>query len=376
MLYCPALNESETNKCGHKWSLAAGLYCTPEKLTEPATYTAPILLVDDEDTSSQILLSDLNERGFRNVTRTQSGDAMRSALEAQSPLVAILNFHFHHQTSLEACRLLKDFSKEIAVVVIASTGPSTRLVREFAKQSQAVDAVIEKPLSDERFFLVLRELAAARQTTKALRADHDRIEKLLPAGAIAAISGQAPTAEMFEAAVLFTDIRRSTELITRSSPAKFFDLLNSSLSAQADEIANFKGAVVKYTGDGVFATFRGMGRTYLAVRCATVLARLGRQEELPFGIGVADGIVVSGFVGDSNKKGTRRQYDVVGATVNLAARLSSTASPGEVLLTHSLYQRMRWPGVTARSVGALQVKGFADPIDCVAYLADDSAPTS
>lgn len=358
------------------WPLAAFLYNAPEKLTEPATYTAPILLVDDEDTSAQILMSDLNQRGFRDVARTQSGEALQNALEARAPLVAILNFHYHHQAGLEACRILKSFSQEIAVVVIAATGPSTRLVREFARASQAVDVVIEKPLSDERFFLVLRELAAARQTTKALRADHDRIEKLLPAGAIAALSGQAPTAEMFEAAVLFTDIRRSTELITRSSPAVFFDLLNASLSAQADAIATFKGAVVKYTGDGVFATFRGMGRSYLAVRCATKLAQLGREGDLPFGIGVADGIVMAGFVGDSNKKGTRRQYDVVGATVNLAARLSSTAAAGEVLLTHSLYQRTSWPGVTARSVGALQVKGFADPIDCVAYHADESLPPS
>ena len=72
-------------------------------------------------------------------------------------------------------------------------------------------------------------------------------------------------AEIFEAAVPFTDIRGSSQLIQEIPPNDFFELLNRLLNAQAQQIHLFEGAVVKYTGDGVMAIFRGRGRSYLAL---------------------------------------------------------------------------------------------------------------
>ena len=77
----------------------------------------------------------------------------------------------------------------------------------------------------------------------------------------------------------------------------------------------------------------------------------------PFALrfGVATGNVFAGDMGGS----TRRTYTVMGDTVDLAARLAATASPGEVLTTHRTIDRSatryaisEWDPVTFRGIEA------------------------
>ncbi len=292
-------------------------------------------------------------------------------LRLHSPLVVILNFQYQHRESLADCAIAKKLAPGAAILVIASAGPAVKAVRSWAKESQSVDVVIEKPLSDERFFLVLRDLVEARQTSIQLQTRARQLENLLPSDAVAAIDQKrSEEAEMFQATVLFTDIRRSTDSITQLSPAAFFALLNRSLSAQSVQINAFQGVVIKYTGDGVFAVFRGMGHSFLALRSAIALAQSENQNLLPFGVGVAEGLVLAGFIGDSNKAGLRRQYDVIGATVNLAARLCSTAKSGEVVTTAQVQRAARVMSPPARDVGVINVRGFDAGVSCVAFGSD------
>jgi adenylate cyclase len=175
--------------------------------------------------------------------------------------------------------------------------------------------------------------------------------------------------EQFDAAVLFTDIRRSSDFISRIPPREFFQLLNKSLSAQAAHVREFHGSVIKYTGDGVMAVFRGADRSALALRCAMELSRSDSQEIMPFGIGLADGQVLAGWVGDSTRAGQRRHYDVIGATVHLAARLCDMAAASEVMATRTAYSAAGVDTTAARFERSLRVRGFEAPIDCVALEA-------
>jgi adenylate cyclase len=188
-----------------------------------------------------------------------------------------------------------------------------------------------------------------------------------PAGWSLPPAGAADDEDLFDAAVLFTDMRGSSDLIARMAPREFFRLLNGSLSAQADCIHGFGGEVVKYTGDGVMAVFRGIDRASVALRCALQLASAcERQSGLPFGIGVADGPVLAGYVGPESAC-ERRHYDVIGATVHVAARLCAMAGPGEVLATRVLHEASQGHAHAMRSLGAVAVPGFPEPIECVAF---------
>ena len=120
--------------------------------------------------------------------------------------------------------------------------------------------------------------------------------------------------------------------------------------------------MIKYTGDGVMAIFRGMGRSYLALRCGLELATLSNNAKFPFGMGVVQRLVLVGLIGDSNQAGQRSQYDIVGATVHLASRLYSLADAGEVVATHSISVAARLTTQTPRPAPGVSVRGLTKPL--------------
>lgn len=178
--------------------------------------------------------------------------------------------------------------------------------------------------------------------------------------------------ELFDAAILFTDLRRSAELITSTSAQDYFRILNVSLSAQSKIVRDRRGRVLKYIGDGLMAVFRGPDRAQRALTCACELAHPALHVPASFGIGVADGPVLGGMVGDALDEVELRQYEVIGVAVHLAARLCAGAAPGEVLATRRIAQAS---GLAApmRDIGAVEVRGFADTVDCVSIC---GAPSS
>ena len=327
-----------------------------------------LMLVDKNDYTSSLLATNLYQRGFKDIKTVTDGSALPKAIAECRPDVVIFNYHFDELDSLIVCSTLKQMSPQSLIVAIVSPGPAFKKVDLWAKQTKSIDLIFEKPLSDERFFTALKDLLKVKNTSRALETKAQLLVNLIPEAALSAIDTNFNNeAKMFEATVLFTDIRRSTELIREMPPREYFRLLNDLLSSQAKLIKQFEGSVIKYTGDGVMAVFNGMGRSYLAMRCASALAKTSHNIKLSFGVGVAEGLVLAGLIGDSKSDGQRLQYDVIGATVHLASRLCGIASAGEVVTTKKLIAMANLKENTAREIGSLSIKGFADKIDCVAF---------
>jgi class 3 adenylate cyclase len=74
--------------------------------------------------------------------------------------------------------------------------------------------------------------------------------------------------------------------------------------------------------------------------------------EVSFGIGLNSGDAVAAHFGG----GRRRQYDVVGDTVNVGARLCSAAGRGEIIVSDELLQRVPSPP-EVEPVGPVTLKG-------------------
>lgn len=172
--------------------------------------------------------------------------------------------------------------------------------------------------------------------------------------------------QLFDAAILFTDMRGSAGLASSTDAREFFRILNASLSVHNRIVREHEGRVVKYTGDGVLAVFRGELRARLALECACTLATARVQHDTPFGIGVAEGRVIAGMVGDAHDEGQPLHYDVLGATVHLAGRLCSMAEAGEVVATRRVADASGLQ-LLMRDIGPLKVRGFAEPIGCVSF---------
>jgi class 3 adenylate cyclase/DNA-binding NarL/FixJ family response regulator len=184
-------------------------------------------------------------------------------------------------------------------------------------------------------------------------------------------SGVAATEQQeVEATILFSDIRGFSALAEELPARQVADILARHLTAMAEVVVDHGGTIDKFAGDAVMAVFGAPdpldGHAERALLCA--LAMQARQEELnaetgdlpplDMGIGVNTGTVIAGTVGG----GGRLEYTVLGDAVNVAQRINSEASAGEILATASTVAAA--PGVATEPVGAKMVKGRREPVDC------------
>jgi len=163
-------------------------------------------------------------------------------------------------------------------------------------------------------------------------------------------AGPVPTPVIWEATILFTDLRGFTRLTERFShdPAGLLDVLNAHLKRIIRSIAICGGVVEKFVGDGVMSTFGAGGQQpdHVGRAMAAAIGIVGANEalnrrcagdwgfRLDVGVGIASGPVVIGAVGST----ARSELGVLGDAVNVAARLVMHAGPGEVLMTGPVYR--------------------------------------
>jgi adenylate cyclase len=141
-----------------------------------------------------------------------------------------------------------------------------------------------------------------------------------------------------EATMLFADIRGSTSLAERMSPADFRALLDRFYTVASKVVFAHDGMVDKFVGDEVVAMFfpliTGSEHAVKGVMAAEALLRVTGHEDpngpwVPLGAGVHTGMTWYGAVG----QGDRTELTAVGDAMNTAARLASAAAAGEVLVT-------------------------------------------
>jgi class 3 adenylate cyclase len=147
-----------------------------------------------------------------------------------------------------------------------------------------------------------------------------------------------------EVAVLFADLAGSTGQAGRTPPEDLVETLNDIFS-DLDRLAERHGLEkIKTIGDAYLAV-AGVPTAVsdpaaravemaLEVVSAMEVRRWPSGDPVGIRVGVAAGPVVAGVIG-------RRKfaYDIWGDTVNLASRLQSSASPGQVLVAASVADR-------------------------------------
>jgi len=170
--------------------------------------------------------------------------------------------------------------------------------------------------------------------------------------------------------VLFSDIRSFTTFSEGKDPQQVVTQLNEYFDKMVGCIMENGGTVDKFIGDAIMAVFGGLldleNPCESAVRAAEQmrfeLALLNQKwvnEGLPTlenGIGLHYGEVLEGTIGSKDRK----QFTVMGDTVNTAARLEGTTKrrDSKVIISASVFDRL-----TAelkklfKSLGSTKVKG-------------------
>lgn len=316
-----------------------------------------IAVLDPDPHTRDLLLSLLRQAGFASVKAYTEIPADAAAD------VLLCNLPVNDTTTEQRLRRLKRDRPQAAIIILCAPGPSLRAVQAWQGSAQLIETVLSKPLQPQALRDALHAVQQRLQAQHALLANNRRLASNLTGDAVRAMLQDNNSDRIEQRAILFTDVRGSTALLESLSATHFFSALNSLLTAQSACVRENEGEVIKFTGDGMMATFSGFGHAYRAVRCARQLQDLGRAEaRIQFGIGLAEGLVMCGFVGDD----VRRQYDVLGANVHLAARLCSQAKREQILLPETMWQRTGLNNIPRRTLGELPIKGFSKPVACVA----------
>ncbi|HYB69510.1 MAG TPA: adenylate/guanylate cyclase domain-containing protein [Candidatus Bathyarchaeia archaeon] len=183
--------------------------------------------------------------------------------------------------------------------------------------------------------------------------------------------------ERRQVTVLFCDVRGFTPLSERLSPEEVVLLLNDFYNLMIETTFKYDGTLDKFLGDAVMAVFGAPmahpDHSARAIRTALAMqegigglnerrVRDGK-EAISVGIGVSAGEAVAGTVGTED----RMEYTVIGDSVNLAARLESNAKPGQILISHRTYERVR-DLVEVRPLGRIRVKGKEEEVEVYEVL--------
>jgi adenylate cyclase len=168
-----------------------------------------------------------------------------------------------------------------------------------------------------------------------------------------------------QVSVLFSDIVGFTTMSEKMSPAAVSLLLNDYFSRMTDIIFKYEGTLDKYIGDAIMAVFGAplemADHSVRAIRAALEMrdqlesfnAERKEGPTIRIRIGINSGKAVAGELGGINKK----EYTVLGDTVNTASRLeSSVAKPMTVVVGENTYNAAK-QHFEFRSLGPATLKG-------------------
>ncbi len=171
--------------------------------------------------------------------------------------------------------------------------------------------------------------------------------------------------EVRDVTVMFSDIVGFTSMSEKMSPAAVAYMLNDYLSRMTEVVFKYEGTLDKYIGDAIMAVFGApIDMPDHAVRAIrTALEMRERLEEfnadrkdgplLRVRVGINSGKAVAGEIGSVNKK----EYTVLGDTVNTASRLeSSVAKAGMIVIGENTWQAAK-DQFECRSLGTATLKG-------------------
>lgn len=188
------------------------------------------------------------------------------------------------------------------------------------------------------------------------------LTKYVSAGTIGAIqSTQEP--KRVPKTLLFTDVRGFTSYTGSHEAERVVGILNKLLEEQSRIIHDCRGDVDKFVGDEVVAVFTGEDGPARACTAALQImdaARLGKVEfdGLSLGAGIACGDVIQGMIGSAR----RADFTVIGASVNIAARLCALAKPGQILVAKAARDVIgQDAGFTFRGPYKTALKGIDGP---------------
>jgi len=218
-----------------------------------------------------------------------------------------------------------------------------------------------------RQFAASIEAASARDRVTDLFGQHvspQVVERLMK-------EGTAEARDIRHVAVMFVDFRGFTAAARSKTPQEVVDRLDGAFAVLVEILERHGGIVNKFLGDGFLALFGAPFEAPDAAAHAVTAARemVAAMERvnatsswpLRIGIGLHLGEVVAGSIGSPRRK----EYTVIGDTVNFASRLEALNKEFDSQLLISAEVRQAANGAASDAIfhGEVAVRGYERPFE-------------
>jgi adenylate cyclase len=184
------------------------------------------------------------------------------------------------------------------------------------------------------------------------------------------LEGAGTQSDLRQVAVMFVDFRSFTAAARSRSPQDVVDRLDGAFAVLVEILDRHGGIVNKFLGDGFLALF---GAPFEAEDPAHRAVAAGREMleamerinegsswPLRIGIGIHFGEVVAGNIGSPRRK----EYTVIGDTVNFASRLEALNKEfgSQLLISSAVRDVLGKDCPDAISLGEVPVRGYEAPM--------------
>ncbi len=329
-----------------------------------------IVVVDDSPAVRHLVADSLARQGFDVTTAEDGADGLDRAREVRPDMV-ITDYDMPRMNGFELVHAIKRDPELRDTPVLMLTARDTR--RDQAQMRAAgLTSYLVKPFSvDKCIAMVERILAEKRLTAYKEISKRYVSEGTMRAAERAAASGSEEIVRSEERfmSVFFSDISGFTMMSGKMQPSAVVEVLNRFFDLACPIIASHGGDIDKFIGDAIMALFEDSREfdepgALRAVRSAFEVQEkmktfdTGTGDELTIRVGINTGWLVRGDIG---ARDYRRDYTVIGDTVNRANRYEANAPKGGVLIAQSTYDLIA-DFVDVEPHAGIKLKGVVEPV--------------
>jgi class 3 adenylate cyclase len=325
-----------------------------------------ILVVDDTPANIQAVAAILKGQGYQLSVAT-SGKQALEVVEKVVPDLILLDVMMPEMDGFEACRRIKGTEawRDIPIIFLTAKTETADLVKGF--ESGAVDYV-GKPFNAHELLarvnthltvdhlrrtLAAKNVELARAHALVRRAFGRYVSEEVAESLLRNPEGLDLGGEERETTILMSDLRGFTAMAEKLSPHEVIEILNLYLETMVDVIGRYEGTIDEIIGDAILVIFGAPvacdDHAARAVACGLAMqlamtdvnAQLAARSRiaLEMGIGIHSGPVIVGNIGSLR----RTKYAAVGSNVNMAGRVESFTTGGQVLITEATKERIAVP---------------------------------
>jgi adenylate cyclase len=352
------------------------------------------LVVDDSPVNRKLLGKLLDSLAIELVEAADGRTALAQLREAPGSVdVVLLDIEMPEMDGYATLTAIKDDEslRHLPVIMVSSVDQLDSVVR--CIELGAADylpkpfnpailaARIRSSLNAKRLRDLERDSAARQaELLRTIELQKEELSRFLSPQVAALVSSpdgqQLLAGHRRLATSVFCDLRNFTPFSETAEPEEVLGVLRQYHATMGELILEWGGTLEHFAGDGMMVFFNDPveqdDHVERAVRMAVAMRErfdaLARGwsrhgHTLGFGVGIDTGFATLGRIGFEG----RYDYGMIGHAVITAARLSSAAAAGQILLAPRAYGAVE-SVIDAEAIGEIQLKGFSRPIAAMNVL--------